>query len=68
MPPELLAILRCPLTRQPLYLASPEQLAHLSTVLAAALIREDGRVVYPIRDGIPMLLPEEAITIPRPEA
>ncbi|WP_158404395.1 Trm112 family protein [Candidatus Xiphinematobacter sp. Idaho Grape] len=31
--------------------------------LKAALIREDGNVAYPVRDDIPFLLLEEAITI-----
>ena len=29
--------------------------------LAAALITRDGKVVYPIEDGIPVLLPERGI-------
>lgn len=29
--------------------------------LADALVREDGQVVYPVDDGIPVLLAEEAI-------
>ena len=62
--PLLLALLRCPLSMQPLHLAPPELLVHLPTPLEAALVREDGTVAYPIRDGIPVLLPEEAITLP----
>ncbi len=61
--PELLALLRCPLTMQPLRLAPPELLARLPVSLDSALVREDGAVVYPIRDGIPVLLPEEAIAV-----
>lgn len=33
----------------------------LAEALADALIREDGQVIYPIDDGIPVLLAEEAI-------
>jgi uncharacterized protein len=33
----------------------------IDSPLEAALIREDHRVVYPIRDGIPILVAEEAI-------
>ena len=63
MSPELLALLRCPLTMQPLRVAPPELLARLPESLDAALVREDGAMVYPIRDGIPVLLPEEAIVV-----
>ena len=31
--------------------------------LSGGLIREDGEVVYPIREGIPVLLSEEAIIL-----
>ena len=61
--PQLLALLRCPLTLQTLRLAPPELLARLPAPLEAALVRADGAVAYPIRDGIPMLLPEEAIPL-----
>lgn len=33
----------------------------LTESLTDALIREDGQVIYPIDDGIPVLLAEEAI-------
>lgn len=32
--------------------------------LAGGLVREDGQVVYPIRDGIPVLLIDEALVVP----
>jgi len=51
--PKLLELLVCPLTKQTLvYDADREEL-----VSAAA------RLAYPIRDGIPIMLPSEARTI-----
>ncbi|MCB9908049.1 MAG: hypothetical protein H6830_10055 [Planctomycetes bacterium] len=29
------------------------------------LVREDGRIVYPVREGIPVLLVDEGIEVPR---
>ena len=46
--PDLLSILRCPLTRSPLRQEGD------------ALVGEVGGLRYPIRDGIPVLLVEEA--------
>lgn len=48
--PWLLAKLCCPLTRQPLRY----------DVGAQELISEAARLAYPIRDGVPVMLVEEA--------
>ena len=53
--PDLLAILVCPLTRQPLrYDEAPQE-----------LVSEAAGLAYPIRDGVPVLLVEEARTLDR---
>jgi uncharacterized protein len=48
--PKLLEILVCPLTRTTLEYDSARQ----------ELISRKARLAYPIRDGIPIMLPEEA--------
>ncbi|MGH6799395.1 MAG: Trm112 family protein [Roseiarcus sp.] len=48
--PRLLEILVCPLTKAPLRYDREAQ----------ELISEEARLAYPIRDGIPIMLPEEA--------
>ena len=48
--PQLLEILVCPLTRTPLRYDEGAQ----------ELISETANLAYPIRDGIPVMLPEEA--------
>ncbi len=77
--PEVLEILRCPETMQKLALAPSELLERAAASaangmkrngsqftgrLAAGLVREDGKVLYPVCNGIPMLMIEEAIAIP----
>jgi uncharacterized protein YbaR (Trm112 family) len=37
--------------------------APVAAPLAEGLVREDGRVLYPVLDGFPMLLVEEAIAL-----
>ena len=48
--PKLLEILVCPLTKGPLEYDPA----------AGELISRSARLAYPIRDGIPIMLPEEA--------
>jgi uncharacterized protein len=48
VPPDLLQILRCPLTRSPLRQEGDY------------LVAEVGGLAYPVRDGIPVMLVEEA--------
>jgi uncharacterized protein YbaR (Trm112 family) len=78
--PELLEILVCPETRQPVRSASAEVLAKLGREIEAGrlrnrggqpvskpitegLVREDGKVLYPVDDGIPVMLIEESIEL-----
>lgn len=77
---DLLAILICPESHQPLAEASSELLtrvnerirkggaknvggADVKDPLEAALVRADGKRVYPIRDGIPLLLVDEGLAL-----
>ena len=48
--PKLLEILVCPLTKGPLEFDTARQ----------ELISRSAKLAYPIRDGIPIMLPEEA--------
>ncbi|HLZ84188.1 MAG TPA: Trm112 family protein [Caulobacteraceae bacterium] len=48
--PRLLEILVCPVTHGPL----------IYDRAAAELISKSARLAYPIRDGVPIMLPEEA--------
>ena len=48
--PRLLEILICPLTRQPLHYSAERD----------ELVSPKAKIAYPIRGGIPIMLPEEA--------
>ena len=78
--PDLVEILVCPETKQPVSLASAELLARVNERVRAGtlrnrggqavtqplqegLVREDGRVLYPVDDGIPIMLIEESIEL-----
>ena len=77
---DLLEILACPETHQPLALAGDDAVAALNTKIEAGectnvggdkvthkldggLVREDGTILYPIRDGIPVLLIDEGLKV-----
>ena len=78
--PELVEILVCPETKQPVAMASDDILAQVNEKVSAgslrnrggekvekavseALVREDGKMLYPVDDGIPVMLIEESIEL-----
>ena len=77
---QLLDILACPETREPVSLADDSIIDSLNRKIEAGqlvnragekvvepisggLVREDGRYLYAIRDGIPIMLVEQAIPL-----
>jgi uncharacterized protein YbaR (Trm112 family) len=77
---ELLEILVCPETRQPVRPATSDQLDALNRRIRSGelrsrggepvrdeiregLVREDGKVLYPVDDGIPVMLVEQSIAL-----
>lgn len=55
-----LSFLRCPLTRQSLREATPEEIQVAGISLDRAMVSADGKVFYPLRSGIPLLIVSEA--------
>ena len=77
---ELLDILVCPETKQPVRLAESGVVHRINAAISegvvtnrggdtvreaisGGLVREDGQVLYPIRDDIPIMLIDEAIPL-----
>jgi uncharacterized protein YbaR (Trm112 family) len=77
---ELISILVCPETGQPVKLADASVLERLNAAVDAGslrtrggapvakrlqegLLREDGKVLYPVEDGIPVMLTEDSIEL-----
>jgi uncharacterized protein YbaR (Trm112 family) len=77
---DLLAILACPETKEPVALADEAMLGRINAAidagklsnkdgqtldkpLEAALVRHDGKVAYPVRGGIPIMLVEEGVPL-----
>ncbi len=80
IPAELLEILVCPETKQPLRAAPAQLIDRLNAEIRAghlrnrggdavtkpiteAIVREDGRALYVVDDGIPVMLVEESIEV-----
>lgn len=78
--PELLEILVCPETKQPVAPAAADVIAGInqriqageqrnrggeavSQPIAEGLLREDGKILYVVDDGIPVMLIEESIEV-----
>ena len=78
---DLVEILVCPETKQPVRVADAAVLDRINRAIEAGtltnrggdvvqdpldggLVREDGGVLYPVRDDIPIMLLDEAIEVP----
>ncbi len=66
MDKSLLSILCCPKTHQSLREATEQELERASRTVGAVeagLVREDGLVLYPVRNGIPVLIVDQGILL-----
>ncbi len=78
--PQLLEILVCPETKQPVREAEASLLSRVNAAISAGslrnragdvvrdpvdggLIRQDGNVIYPVREGIPIMLIDESLSL-----
>jgi len=78
--PELLKILVCPETKEPIHVAETDVLDALNRAIErgtvttrggetvkdpvdAGLVRDDGLILYPVREGIPIMLIDESIEL-----
>lgn len=78
--PDLLNLLRCPETMQPVRPATQEEMALVNQAISSgscqsqsqeqvtapleeALIREDGKLLFPVVNGIPVMMADEAIPV-----
>ncbi len=63
----LTELLRCPVTGQRLRIAKPAEIVPIAAKAPADtegfLIREDGHAAFPVKNGIPSLLPESLISL-----
>ena len=77
---DLLEILACPETKEPVHPADDDLIARVNAAIEAGgltsrdgqkiertldggLLRQDGKVLYPVRGGIPIMLIDEAILV-----
>ena len=77
---DLLEILACPETKEPVALAESDLVGRVNAAIEAGgvksrdgqqvtrtmeagLLRQDGKVLYPVRSGIPIMLIDESILV-----
>ena len=54
----------CEIAREPQAAITEQRAIGGMSQLGEALVREDGRVLFPVEDGIPAMLIEESIELP----